>query len=97
MACFRSLFPSDAGTAQPSVPPGYRGYAIGDVHGRPDLLDDALARIEPDNEGRGRARIISVFLVDLSDRGPSSAQVFERARTYYRPGLRTVFISGNHE
>ena len=97
MAFFRSLFPRDSGAAEPGVPPGYRVYAIGDVHGRLDLLDDALARIEADNEGRGPAQVIIVFLGDLIDRGPSSAQVIERARTYRRPGFRTVFVSGNHE
>ena len=97
MAFFRSLFPKDAGTVQPSVPPGYRVYAIGDIHGRLDLLDDALARIESDNDSRVPAQVIIVFLGDLIDRGPSSAQVIERARTYRRPGLRTVFITGNHE
>ena len=97
MAFFRSLFPKDAGTVQPSVPPGYRVYAIGDIHGRLDLLDDALARIEADNDARSPAQVVIVFLGDLIDRGPSSAQVLERARTYRRPGFRTVFISGNHE
>ena len=97
MAFFRSLFANDGVTAEPSVPPGYRAYAIGDIHGRRDLLDDALARIEGDNEGRGKAQVIIVFLGDLIDRGPASAQVLERARTYRRPGFRTVFISGNHE
>lgn len=97
MAFLRSLFPRDSGGAEPSVPPGYRVYAIGDIHGRLDLLDDALARIEADNDGRGPAQVILVFLGDLIDRGPSSAQVIERARTYRRPGFRTVFVSGNHE
>ena len=97
MAFFRSLFPNDGAAAEPGVPPGYRVYAIGDIHGRLDLLDDALARIEADNAGRAHARNIIVFLGDLIDRGPSSAQVIERARTYRRPGLRTVFIIGNHE
>src|SRR5690625_3347052 len=97
MAFFRSMFPKDSGASEPGVPPGYRVYAIGDVHGRLDLLDDTLARIEADSDGRAHARIIVVFLGDLIDRGPSSAQVIERARTYRRPGVRTVFISGNHE
>jgi serine/threonine protein phosphatase 1 len=97
MGFLRTLFPGDGGTAEPSVPAGYRVYAIGDIHGRLDLLDDALARIEADNESRGPARNILVFLGDLIDRGPSSAQVIERARTYQRPGLQKVFISGNHE
>ena len=97
MAFLRSLFPKDSGAGEPSVPPGYRVYAVGDVHGRLDLLDDALARIEADIDGRARAQNILVFLGDLIDRGPSSAQVVERLRTYRRPAVRTVFLSGNHE
>lgn len=97
MVFFRSLFASDRGTGEPSVPAGYRVYAIGDIHGRLDLLDDALARIEADIDARAPAQTILVFLGDLIDRGPSSAQVVERLRTYRRPAVRTVFLSGNHE
>src|SRR5687768_6082221 len=97
MAFFRSLFPKDGGAVEPGVPPGYRVYALGDIHGRLDLLDDALARIEADIDGRGEAQNIIVFLGDLIDRGPHSAEVIERARTYRRDGVRTVFLSGNHE
>ena len=97
MAFFRSLFPKDSGGAEPGVPAGYRVYAIGDIHGRLDLLDDALARIEADIDGRKPAQNIIVFLGDLIDRGPSSAQVVERLRTYRRAAVRTVFLIGNHE
>jgi serine/threonine protein phosphatase 1 len=38
-----------------------------------------------------------VFVGDLIDRGPSSAQVLERLRTYKREGVRPVFLLGNHE
>ncbi|HUE78807.1 MAG TPA: metallophosphoesterase [Sphingomicrobium sp.] len=94
---FRSLFPKDGRPEEPSVPDGYRVYAIGDIHGRLDLLDDALARIEVDIDSRELAQNIIVFLGDLIDRGPSSAQVVERVRTYWRQGVRTVFLIGNHE
>src|SRR5688572_18246152 len=97
MVFFRSLFPKDSGAGEPSVPAGYRVYAIGDIHGRLDLLDDALSRIEADIDGRKRAQNIIVFLGDLIDRGPSSAQVVERLRTYRRRDVRTIFLSGNHE
>ncbi len=97
MVFFRTLFPKDSGAAEPSVPAGYRVYAIGDIHGRLDLLDDALSRIEADIDGRQRAQNIIVFLGDLVDRGPSSAEVVERVRTYRPSGVRTVFLSGNHE
>ena len=96
MVLFRSLFPkADAG--EPGVPTGYRVYAIGDIHGRLDLLNDVLSRIEADIEGRHRAHNIMVFLGDIIDRGPASAEVVERLRTYRRHGVRTVFLSGNHE
>ena len=94
---FRSLFPRDEGADEPVVPSGHRAYGIGDIHGRLDLLDEMLARIETDIDGRPKARNVIVFLGDLIDRGPSSAQVIERARTYRRAGVRTVFLSGNHE
>lgn len=80
-----------------SLPAGNRLYAIGDVHGRDDLLAELLARIEADSAARPPAKLVLVFLGDLIDRGPSSAQVVERLRTYSRPGTRLVFLTGNHE
>jgi serine/threonine protein phosphatase 1 len=88
---------SSFGGSATAAPSGRRAYAVGDVHGRLDLLDDLLKRIEADNGSRPRARVTMIFLGDLIDRGPQSAQVVERLRRY-RPGFaRTVFIMGNHE
>ena len=56
-----------------------------------------LSRIEADIDERPAAQTIIVFLGDLIDRGPASAEVVERLRTYRRDGVRTVFLSGNHE
>ena len=81
----------------PRAPDGWRGYAVGDIHGRVDLLDRLLADIERDNEARGPRQTLLVFLGDLIDRGPNSNEVVERLRTYRRPGLETAFIAGNHE
>ena len=81
----------------PRAPDGWRGYAVGDIHGRVDLLDRLLADIERDNEARGPRRTLLVFLGDLIDRGPNSNEVVERLRTYRRPGIETAFIAGNHE
>ena len=97
MVFLQSLFSKDSGAGEPGIPPGYRVYAIGDIHGRLDLLNQALALIEADIEARKHARNIIVFLGDLIDRGPSSAEVIERVRTYHRSAVRTVFLSGNHE
>lgn len=79
-------------------PEGWRAYAVGDVHGRLDLLNGALARIAADHRGRGgEARPLLVFLGDLIDRGPHSAQVVERVRNNPLPGFRTIVLAGNHE
>jgi serine/threonine protein phosphatase 1 len=77
--------------------PGYRAYVVGDIHGRLDLLEDLLAKIHAELQRHPAARTLLVFVGDLIDRGPSSAQVLERLRTYRRPGIRTEFLLGNHE
>lgn len=81
----------------PLVPAGRRAYAVGDVHGRLDLLDELLRRIEADNAARAPARVTIVFLGDLIDRGPESAQVVERLRRYRPNFAKAVFLMGNHE
>lgn len=82
---------------QPKGARGYRAYAIGDVHGRLDLLDRLLADIERDRARRPSRKTLLVFLGDLIDRGPQSAQVIERLRTYAPHGVRKIFLLGNHE
>jgi serine/threonine protein phosphatase 1 len=88
---------SRAGTFVSHTPRGYRAYAVGDVHGRLDLLDDLVSKIERDLAERKPRRALLLFLGDLIDRGPASAQVIERLRTYRHPDLRVVFLMGNHE
>jgi serine/threonine protein phosphatase 1 len=80
----------------PQVPPGERAYAIGDVHGRLDLLTALAAAIEADDAARGPALTSIVLLGDLIDRGPESAGVLAFARDWQTH--RTVRpICGNHE
>ena len=81
----------------PAGPRGYRAYAVGDIHGRVDLLEHLLAKIHADLQQRPARKTLLVFVGDLIDRGPSSAQVIERLRCYHRDGVRTVFLLGNHE
>jgi serine/threonine protein phosphatase 1 len=70
---------------------------VGDIHGRLDLLDQILAKIEADLKSRPARKALLVFVGDLIDRGPHSAQVIERLRTYRRSGIRPIFLLGNHE
>jgi serine/threonine protein phosphatase 1 len=80
----------------PRLPDGVRIYAVGDVHGRADLLDQVLSRIDADLVGASNCRPIQIFLGDYIDRGPSSRMVIdrliERSRTH-----EMVCLKGNHE
>jgi len=90
----RSLFRNSGEQAGPN---GHRAYSVGDVHGRLDLLERLLERIEADNRARGKAKTSIIFLGDLIDRGPASAGVVERLRTYHPAFAKPIFIMGNHE
>ena len=79
------------------APKGRRAYAVGDIHGRLDLLDSLLADIERDIGSRPAAESYLVFLGDLIDRGPQSREVVERLQTLATPSFRPVFLIGNHE
>ena len=79
------------------VPDGMRVYAIGDIHGRLDLLDLLLAKIAADDERRGDGvETQYIFLGDLIDRGPDSRGVVERVLELSR-SQRVVALRGNHE
>lgn len=79
------------------VPEGVRVYAIGDIHGRNDLLQGLLAQIEADDRARGSAETQIVFLGDLVDRGPDSAGVIETAMALRGQGRMVRYLMGNHE
>jgi serine/threonine protein phosphatase 1 len=92
---FRSLFNFAARepALQPVVPAGRRVYAIGDIHGRLDLLERLLERVA-DDDARGDAELI--FLGDLVDRGPDSRGVVQRLLAL-RDTRPARFLMGNHE
>lgn len=84
------------------VPDGSRIYAVGDIHGRLDLLDRLLERIAEDC-ARGRPeRVAVVFLGDYVDRGPHSRQAVERLlhgapQNGPLAGAEWICLKGNHE
>lgn len=83
---------------QASLPDGLRVYAIGDIHGRRDLLDRLLDQIAADDRARGPSDMHIVFLGDLMDRGPDSAGVIDRAMDLAQTmGQNCHFLMGNHE
>jgi len=97
---FRKLIKSLGGSSKPKAPRGKDGarvYAVGDVHGCLELLDDMLVRVEADVKDHPVSHAFLVFVGDLIDRGPDSAGVIERLRTYNHPDLKLIFLAGNHE
>jgi serine/threonine protein phosphatase 1 len=80
----------------PNLPPGSRIYAVGDVHGRLDLLDDLLAKIRDDVARRPVERALHVFLGDYIDRGCCSRDTIDRLIRYGEQN-EAVFLKGNHE
>jgi serine/threonine protein phosphatase 1 len=77
------------------VPEGQRVYAIGDIHGRRDLLDELLDDIRKDCLGTQQTVVI-VFVGDYVDRGPDSKGVIERLLNL-PPPLQGKFLRGNHD
>jgi len=78
------------------LPAGQRIYAIGDVHGRHDLLVELLETIDHDDRSRGPAQTLLVFLGDYIDRGPASRSVVDLLMGLVR-GRPTICLMGNHE
>ena len=82
----------------PSLPQGQLIYAVGDIHGRADLLAALLAKIASDVARReGAERRTLVFLGDYIDRGPDSREVVDLLLTGLPSGFNTHFLKGNHE
>ena len=80
----------------PHLPDGVRIYAIGDVHGRADLLDRIISLIDADIVARPIARPIFLFVGDYIDRGPASRDVLDLLVNGAK-GREMVFLRGNHD
>lgn len=78
------------------LPDGLRIYAVGDIHGRADLLEAVLLQIDADCTLYPSPQTIVVFLGDYIDRGPTSREVLDLLLDCER-GRKTVFLKGNHD
>ena len=76
-------------------PTAERIYAIGDIHGRLDLLERAIGAIKRDVTERGPAAQ-TVTVGDYIDRGPDSRGVIDRLAGNPFP-TPYVALKGNHE
>ncbi|GHC67767.1 metallophosphoesterase [Limoniibacter endophyticus] len=71
-------------------------YAIGDIHGRYDLMQAMERSIALDFAERGASRREIIFLGDYVDRGPQSRQVLERL-SQLRAAPDIHILCGNHD
>jgi serine/threonine protein phosphatase 1 len=83
------------GQEGPSAQAGEILYAIGDIHGRADLLRPLLDAIQQDRAGN-EATVVA--LGDYVDRGPDSRAVVDLLLGLSAsPGVQTHFLRGNHD
>lgn len=81
-----------------TVPAGRRVYAIGDIHGRADLLLRLLDDLRRDaQQGEFEGRPILIFLGDYVDRGFQSRDVLDILLSDAVSPFETYFLKGNHE
>nr|WP_295465889.1 metallophosphoesterase family protein [Mesorhizobium sp.] len=78
-------------------PAGMRIYAIGDVHGRLDLLLQMHARIREEIERDAPADWRIVHVGDYVDRGPDSKGVIDFLVEAIRADSRHIALAGNHD
>lgn len=86
-----------APSAPPKVPEDVTVWAIGDVHGRLDLLRPLVSAIMDEARALPGRKIV-IFLGDYIDRGPDSRGVIHFLMTLPRDAaIEWRFLMGNHE
>lgn len=80
----------------PMIPDNMRIYAVGDIHGRLDLLTTLHEAIDEDVELHPGPQCVEVYLGDYVDRGPQSSGVLD-ALIERRRLRNAVCLAGNHE
>ncbi len=81
----------------PWMEEGLRVYAIGDVHGRLDLLLELSEMIHRDLYENPVERSVELFVGDYIDRGPSSREVLEYLLNSAPVCDERICLKGNHE
>ncbi len=80
-----------------AVPAGARVYAIGDIHGRLDLLRKLEAQIAAHAAADPISRKVLIYIGDYVDRGYESRAVLDHLLAPTLPGFERVTLKGNHE
>lgn len=98
---FKGLFRRSERASGPAaaarIPAGLRVYAIGDIHGRADLLRHLHGMIAQDLAAAPVERAQVVYLGDYVDRGLESRQVVDMLLDEPLAGVERVHLMGNHE
>lgn len=81
----------------PAVPADRRVYAIGDIHGRVELLRELHAAILADAGAATATARTVVYLGDYVDRGRYSREVIDTLLDEALPGFESIHLLGNHE
>ena len=79
------------------TPPDTVIYAIGDIHGRADLLAAIHDRIATDASQRVASQKTLIYLGDYVSRGPDSPDVVDRVMAWLPEDFMRVTLKGNHE
>lgn len=80
-----------------AFPEGALGFAVGDIHGRADLLAKMLDKLEAEAAAAPQLRPVVVFLGDYVDRGLESAKVIDMLLSGRPHGFERHLLRGNHE
>lgn len=95
---FKKRRPRIAAPDRPETPRGTVVWAVGDIHGRLDLLQPLVEAIMADAAASAAQRKVVVFLGDYVDRGPDSRGVIRYlADLPADRGIEWRFLKGNHE
>jgi serine/threonine protein phosphatase 1 len=91
-----NVLASRALKVKPRIPDDTRIYAIGDVHGRADLLREMFSAIDDSLVTHPIDNVVHVLIGDYIDRGPNSREVID---TLIARATRhtMVYLKGNHE
>ncbi len=86
------------------MPDGQIVYAIGDIHGRDDLLQELVAKITTNiisgtgtGMSEGSLKPVLIFLGDYIDRGSGAKAVIDFLLSNVMAPFETRFLRGNHE
>ena len=93
---FEKFFKKPA-RAEYRLPRGSRVYAVGDIHGRADLLKNMHRLIEEDAARDPVPENVLVYLGDYIDRGVFVREVLDMLCSDVLVGFRHIFLKGNHE